>query len=135
MKRRLVFKALWAVNGKLESVSRNEFTRAYRLQYNKGQRIVPKLIGSKLFCFDTFESAKEFVLEQFGELDTRVHIYLALADNPTRPRILPDCLHVKEFWEKKPIPKNGRMDVPGTLFADALTLIYRVNNYGEYYDG
>jgi len=102
------------------------------VNYGHGKTYAPA--GTRLFCFDTLEHAKEFVLElQQGCAIKNKRVWIANATGVSKPKLCAlMCDHIEQFWANwshRTLSSWGyyAMRVPiGTLWAKTITLIEEI---------
>jgi hypothetical protein len=89
--------------------------------YEPGKRTTPLIEGSKLFCFDSLENARDFGMG-FGE------IWECKAENPTPCTLMasPDEKSMRRFWGGEAGLHQTLSTPIGSVWADSLTLTRKV---------
>lgn len=97
-----------------------------RVQYVRGQVAVPRIEGSKLFCFDTLENA----MAQMDLEEDEVQLWTCLVTNPQPMYVRASTVYGPEtfvkFWTLGDRTRVGPCP-DGTLGVDSIQLVERVS--------
>lgn len=105
---------------------RNDFSVVYYTE----EWTAPVKEGTRLFCFDSLESAKYFIRYRFRK--SEIKIYECEVKNPGIPKFLSSSLsatYFNKFWNSKKKKKSAewkKRAPEGTVSCDAIRLIKEV---------
>ena len=133
------FKIVRNVEG-LYRVGYNSCVGAFRddeftVEYVQNKATVPKVAGSKLFLFETFQDAHSYLQKEMSDWPREFEIWEVSATEVSRPKYLSYCgENLREFYaakskKKKLDPQKFRLVAPpkGTLTASSITLLRKTD--------
>lgn len=107
----------------------------FKVTYKIGEWVEPKVKNTKLFVFDSFQMAAEFISSH----NTYRAIYECEVKNPGKPKFLGQIWDINSFWKLKWLKKNlygVRKKAPtGTISCDSVKLIKLVHQHNSHLIG
>lgn len=97
------YKVMREIDGKLYSTNVESYIIQddFVLEYKTGKLIKPKVKGTSLYVFKTYEAAKKFASQRPTYLGQRYEVWSCTVNNPTAI-VLSDYIgDIPEFWKRK----------------------------------